>query len=96
MRRLPTNDVQYMRDLIDAAEIGAKRALEQAGLSRSEMSFREAAKRWGTATVNRWHSEGLISFNQDGPNTKKRIDRLQIEAVAKASNRASFMAFKEQ
>lgn len=32
----------------------------------------------------------LVSFAQDAPNGKVRIDRVKIEAVARVSNRANF------
>ena len=49
--------------------------------------FREAARKYGAGVVRVWMDQGLITGLQDSPGGKIRIDRLRLEAVAKASNR---------
>lgn len=89
-------DVEMINLLIDVAEIASmKTRIEDKKLSPF-ISFREAARLHGAAIVKRWHNEGLIEFLQDGPNTKIRIDRLRLEAVAKMSNRATYIPAKER
>lgn len=88
---LPITETEFRNALIDAAEIGAKRALEAAGLIKPYLKLREAHRLYGVTTVNRWIKEGLITPLKDGErNSSVRIYRVDIEAVAKASNRASF------
>lgn len=91
-RTLPEDGIQYFRDLLDVAEITAQKVLIETGKLKPYMTEREAGKRYGPAVVRRWIEEGLIKYQQDGPGCNKRIDRIQIEAVSKASNRTTFMS----
>ena len=89
--RIPETEIEFRNALIDAAEIGAKKALEQAGLMKPYIKLREAQRLYGEAIVKRWINEGLINTIKDGQrNSSVRIDRIQIEAVAKTSNRSEF------
>lgn len=94
---LPQTEIEYRNALIDAAEIGAKRALEQAGLIKPYLKLREAQRLYGESIVNRWIKEGLIKTIKDGNRTASvRISRTQIEAVAMASNRSFYMTTEER
>jgi hypothetical protein len=90
MIKMPENETEYRNALIDAAELGARKALQAIGYDNTYMSERAAFKKYGKYTVKRWIIEGLVTPVQDGPNAKKRIDQVEIEAVAKVSNRAAY------
>ena len=95
--RLPGSEIEYRNALIDAAELGAMKALEVAGLLRPYIKLREAYRMYGTAVVKRWHDECLIRLIKDGDNNASvRIDRIQIEAVAKVSNRSTYLTTEER
>lgn len=95
--KLPETETEYRNALIEAAELGAMRLAQQAGLLKPDMSLREAQRKYGIAVVNRWIKEGLVKKRKDGRNNAKvRIDRLEIEAVDKASNRGTYLTCKER
>jgi hypothetical protein len=93
--RLPETETEFRNALVDAAELGAQKALAAAGVLKQFISEREAVRKYG-AIVKRWIDEGLVKPKQDGPKSMKRIDRLEIESVAKASNRATYMTTSER
>ena len=83
--------------LQDAAELGAKRALANTGLIKPYISRADASRAYGKRNVDRWIKEGLITLVKDGQGSAKlRIDRIQIEAVAKANNRPSYLTVAER
>jgi hypothetical protein len=83
--------------LHDAAELGAKTALTEAGLVKPYISKSQAVKMAGRASVNRWVQEGLITLIKDGPRTSKiRINRVQFESVMKTSNRHTYLTLAER
>lgn len=95
--RLPQTDIEFRNALADAAELGAKKALEGAGLLRPYLKLSEAKRIYGAATVKRWIKERLILPVKDGDSTSTvRIDRLQIETVAKTANRSSYLTTEER
>lgn len=77
-----------LRSLLkDASELGAQTALTKAGLIKPWISKSDAYRRYGTCTVNRWLSEGLIKLRTSTPNAvKKHINLKEIEEVNKAYN----------
>ncbi|MBV5348901.1 hypothetical protein JZU61_04495 [bacterium] len=94
---LPQTEIEYRNALIDAAELGAKKALQEVGLIKPYMKLREAQRQYGESIVNRWILEGLIDAIKDGDrNASVRIDRIQIETVAKTCNRASYLTIEER
>lgn len=95
--KLPQSRVEYVNALIDAAELGAAKALEKVGYSKPYLKEREAKRLYGPAVVERWIKEGLITPVKDGNKTaSKRISRTQIEAVAKSANRATYLTMEER
>ena len=61
------------------------------------LSKREAYRIYGEGIVKRWIEEGLITVRKDGNNTSKcRISRLEIEALAKANNRITYLSTAER
>ena len=94
---LPQTETEYRNALIDAAEIGARKALEAAGLMKPYYKLREAQRLYGSSVVNRWILEGLVHAIKDGNrNASVRINRLQIEIVAKTSNRSNYLTTQER
>ena len=94
---LPQTETEYRNALIDAAEIGARKALEAAGLMKPYYKLREAQRLYGSSVVNRWIQEGLVHAIKDGNrNASVRINRLQIEIVAKTSNRSNYLTTQER
>jgi len=91
MLTLPQTEIEYRNALIDAAELGAKKALEQAGLIKPYLKLREANRMYGESIVRRWIQNGLVKVIKDGErNASVRISRIEIESVAKTANRASY------
>jgi hypothetical protein len=81
--------------LADAAELGSKRALVEIGKLSPMITKAQAYKLHGRSQVDRWIKEGLLRQYKDGENTSKvRIDRMQLETIAKSSNRASYFSTK--
>lgn len=77
--------------LRDAAEEGATIALVKCGKIKPFMSKSEAYKTYSRKNVDRWIQEGLVTDHQDGEGANYRIDRIEIETVAKASNRHTYL-----
>lgn len=95
--QLPETELEYRNALIDAAELGAQKALVEVGQLKPYLKKREAYRMYGEAVVNRWIMEGLVTPIKDGTrNASVRIDRIEIETVAKASNRSSYITTEER
>jgi len=95
--QLPQTEREFLHVLADAAELGAKKALQEAGVIKPFLKLCEAEELYGQANVHRWEKEGLIRFIKDGPrNAGVRIDRIQIDAVAKTCNRATYLSKEER
>lgn len=81
--------------LIEAAELGAQQALIESGHLKPYMSKSEAYKMYGRANVDRWVQEGIVNLIKDGIDSAKiRISRIEIETVAKTSNRIPYLQAK--
>lgn len=94
---LPQTEIEYRNALIDAAELGAKKALQEVGLIKPYLKLRQAQRLFGESIVNRWIQEGLVDTIKDGNrNASVRINRIQIEVVAKTCNRASYLTVDER
>ena len=94
---MPETIFELRNLLADAAELGAKKALQEAGLLRPYLSMNEAKRKYGRAIVDRWVAEELIKVLKDGnASAKCRIDRIQIEAVAKTANRCTYLTVEER
>lgn len=95
--KLPQTEIEYRNALIDAAELGAQKALVEMGQLKPYLKKREAYRMYGESVVNRWIMEGLITPIKDGTrNASVRIDRIQLETVSKACNRASYISTEER
>lgn len=83
--------------LIEAGEIAENKALAGAGLLRPYLSKQEAYKMHGQSNIDRWIKEGLLKPVRDGSGSAKwRIERIELDAVSKASNRATFLNTEER
>lgn len=51
--QIPTTEIEYRNALIDAAELGAKMALKEAGLIKPYMKQAEAYRLYGEKIVKR-------------------------------------------
>lgn len=81
----------------DVAELTRTSTLAGMGVIPSYLSKQQAYKMYGMANVKRWFKEGLLTPIKDGQASAKwRIDVTEIEAVAKVSNRPSYMSVKER
>ena len=87
-------DPQMVNLMIDVAKLSSMQTLIEMNLVKSHLSEREAKRKYGPTIIKRWRDEGLIKYLQDGPGKTIRIDLLQIEAVAKASNRGKYLSFQ--
>ena len=97
MLRLPETELEYRNALVDAACIGAQKALIEIGSLKPYLKLREAQRLYGEAVVNRWIREGLITPIKDGNRTASvRIDRIQISAVAMTCNRSTYLTTSER
>ena len=95
--QIPQTEIEYMNALIDAAEVGATKALAEIGALKPYLKLREAQRLYGEAVVNRWIKEGLVTPIKDGDRTASvRIDRIQIAAVAKTANRSTYLTTEER
>jgi len=82
---MPETQRELSNMLIDAAEVAVTRFAEANGMVKPFLNERQARKIYGTR-VKEWEEAGLITCQQDGPGCNKRYSRLELEALAKASN----------
>jgi hypothetical protein len=67
------------------AELGAIQALVKTGQLRPYLKKSEAFRQFGRKKVEDWIRDGLITPRKDGGHSAAwRIDRLEIECLAKA------------
>lgn len=68
--------------LQEAAKVGAKSALIEAGLERENVSYNYACKRYGKARVERWLQSGQLNYRQDVfGSTKRELSKVDLEAL---------------
>lgn len=93
---------KHLKDLLaDAVEIGFKKGLMTGTVSETKLkpyiSKKQAYNLYGRTIVDRWTKEGLVKEIKDGDNSSTiRIDRIQLEIIAKSSNRSSFITTEER
>ena len=94
---LPQTELEFRNALIDAAEIGAAKALTEVGILKPFLKLREARRLFGAAIVNRWIQEDLVHPIKDGNrNASVRLDRMELLTVAKTCNRATYLTMEER
>lgn len=76
--------------LKDSVTGGTDKALMASGQLPDTLTKAQAFRLYGRSNVERWISEGLVNLvKQRGNSSKKFIDRLKLEAVARASSRTT-------
>lgn len=80
--------------LADAAELGAKKALIDAGLVKPFISASQAHRKYGRRVVDRWIADGHITPFKDGSkNSTVRLDRLILETLSKSNNSVHYFNY---
>lgn len=70
----------------EAAEMGAMAALTRTGKLKPYLKKSEAFRKYERRQVEHWISEGYLTIRKDGDHSASwRIDRLELEATARAS-----------
>jgi len=88
---LPESEKEFKKTMQTIVEFTTETILTRLGLLKPYLSLNEAYKIYGEGTVDRWMRERLIRKIKDGEgNSPVRISRIEIEAVAKTSNRAEW------
>lgn len=88
---------ELRRLLTDAVELGAKKALQEAGILKPYLKKSEAYRLYGRGIVDRWIEEGLIKIRKDGNQSAAwRLDRIELEIVAKSLNRHTYLSVEER
>jgi hypothetical protein len=83
---------ELRRLLTDAVELGAKKALQEAGILKPYLKKSEAYRLYGRGIV-----EGLIKIRKDGNQSAAwRLDRIELEIVAKSLNRHTYLSVGER
>lgn len=85
--RLPQTEKEFINALVDAAELGSQKALQEAGLLKDTMSMAAARKKYGSLYVRRWVEEGIVEKIRSHPTANIRLSRIQLEAASKAIRR---------
>lgn len=83
--------------LKDAIPAGADKALTESTALPDTLTRAQAYRLYGSDNVDRWCQENLIHpVAMAGSGKKKFIDRLKLEAVARASNRTTYLQVAER
>jgi len=83
--------------LISAVTEGVQLALQQSSPISESLTPAAAYRLYGRSNVERWLQEGLIRFlPYPGDSPKKFLDSRQLEAVAAASNRCTYLPVAER
>lgn len=75
---------QLQQMLCAAAEMGAKKALERAGLDKTQVSRSEAYRRFSKYRVDTWIKQGKVNTVKDKGLTL--INLSELEAVSQTEN----------
>lgn len=91
--KIPKTEIEFRNAMIDAAQIGAQKALELAGLTSPTIRLSEAYRQYGRGQVDRWIREKVINPIKDGDrNTAVRINRTEIATAAQMANREQYFS----
>jgi hypothetical protein len=83
--------------LAESAELGATKALIGAGVIKPFLKKAEAYRLYGRTNVDRWLKAQLITPRKDGDSSSSiRIDRQEIEIVAKANNWSAYVPVEDR
>ncbi len=85
-------DYRAAKFLQAAAELGAKNALEKTGAIKPYLSKNECYRIFGRGRVDKWINDGVLKIRQDSAvNSKIRISRAEIEALAESEHVANYI-----
>ena len=87
---------EFIPELKNAVQAGAEKALRQCGGQPSGCTKAEAYRLFGRSNVDRWLAEGLLTTIAQRGKVSKKIDKTQLERVAAASNRTSYLAVADR
>ena len=87
---------EFIPQLNNAVQAGAQKALRQCGNQQPGCSKAEAYRLFGRSVVDRWFAEGLLTLIAKNGKVSNKIDRTQLERVAAASNRTSYLAVADR
>ena len=80
------------RLVASGAELGAIAVMIKLGSLRPYLKKSEAFRQFGRKQVERWISIGLVTPRKDGNHSAAwRIDRLEIETLARATDLMSYL-----
>jgi hypothetical protein len=90
--------IPHLRVLLsEAAELGATRALAQAGAIKPYIKKSDAFRLYGKTTVESWIKAGLILPKRDGEfSTAWRLDRTELEVLAKSNNWKAYVPIEDR
>jgi hypothetical protein len=92
-----TTTQEHLQQLLNhAAEAGATQALIRIGKMPATIKQTDAFKLYGRTDITRWVKEGLVKQIQDGDSACVRYDVMELEAVAKSSNRHTYLSVNER
>ena len=95
-RDITMTDLDLVILMRQVAEVAARRALMGAGLESPTLSYRQAAKQYGSETLKRWIKESVVKPIQDGMNSTKRYSVIELMTVALQSNRRTYLSVSER
>lgn len=84
------SETRFAEIIERAVELGARRALIASGQENPTIKRSEAIKLYGQSYIDRWVKEGLIEPIQDGFKSGYRYSVMDLERVAKTSNRHTY------
>jgi hypothetical protein len=87
---------EFIPQLKNAVQEGAEKALSHCVIGEGICSKAEAYRLFGRTDVERWIAEGLLTPIAKNGKVSKMIDRTQLERVAAASNRISYLTVAER
>ena len=87
---------EFIPQLNNAIQAGAQKALSQSGILQATCTKTVAYRLFGRSNVDRWLAEGLLTTIAQRDKVSKKIDKTQLERVAAASNRTSYLAVADR
>jgi hypothetical protein len=85
-------DIYQLKGLmVDAAEMGAKKALEECGLVKQDFSMKEAYRSYGRAKVDGWIKDKLlIQHPSNNGSNRMVLKKLDLDILSRATKRITF------
>lgn len=95
--QLPETELEYRKALQEAAELGAKKALQDAGVIKPFFILAEAKRIYGASLIDFLVKSSLVKPIKDGPNNcRVRLDRIELESAVKTCNRAEYYKYLDE